>query len=143
VCRRQADWVFLLLKRIAMPKYGLSVFWQGVTGGVEDQESALQAAERELREETGITSSSLHDTGHSVTIPLQPEWVKQYAAGTTGIVEYTFVCVLDTEVKPSLSWEHTEYAWLSFDQAMSRLHYEGNKDALSAVRDWLTRQDKQ
>ncbi len=137
VCKRRGDWGFLLLKRIAMPKYGLPIFWQGITGGVEDTESPRQAAERELLEETGITSSSVHDTGHATTIPMQKEWIKQYSPGTKEIVEYTFVCILDSEIKPQLSLEHSEYAWLSSDEAYGRLHYAGNKVALLTARNWL------
>jgi 8-oxo-dGTP pyrophosphatase MutT (NUDIX family) len=43
---------FLLLRRVAT----LIGFWQGLTGGVEDDEEVLATAQRELWEETGFTT---------------------------------------------------------------------------------------
>ena len=47
-------WEYLLLRRV--PRFG--GFWQGVTGGVDGSEIPLQAAEREVLEETGFSPAS-------------------------------------------------------------------------------------
>ena len=43
---------YLLLKRVA----DRGAFWQGVKGGVENGESLLEAARRELVEETALSA---------------------------------------------------------------------------------------
>ena len=43
---------YLLLKRVT----DRGAFWQGVKGGVENGESLLEAARRELIEETGLSA---------------------------------------------------------------------------------------
>jgi len=121
-----------------MPQYGLPVFWQGISGGVEDDETVDQAAKRELLEETGISGAPVSSVGFSRAFPMQPEWTKQYAPGTTEVVEHTFVCILSEPIEPRLSWEHSEFAWLPYREANELLYYQGNKESLQAVYAWLT-----
>jgi len=45
---------YLILNRFPMPQINLPAFWQGVTGGLEDNETFIEAAIREVHEETGI-----------------------------------------------------------------------------------------
>jgi dihydroneopterin triphosphate diphosphatase len=137
VTREGTEWRFLLMRRVAMPQYGLPIFWQGVSGGVEDDETPDQAAARELFEETGIDGVPLHRVGFTRTLPMQPEWTAQYARGTTEIIEHAFVCILPELVEPKLSWEHSEFAWLPYPEAYDRLRYQGNKESLHAVKTWL------
>jgi dATP pyrophosphohydrolase len=136
------EWKFLLLKRVPMPQYGLPIFWQGISGGVEDNESVEEAAERELMEETKFTGVQLIRVGFIRTIPMQDEWKKQYLAGTKEIIEHTFICILEGMLKPTLSWEHTEFAWLFYMEAFEKLYYDGNRKALEAVYEWLNKQNK-
>jgi 8-oxo-dGTP pyrophosphatase MutT (NUDIX family) len=137
VTRKERNWEYLLLKRIAMPQLDLPVFWQGVSGGVEDSESIFQAAERELLEETGIIGAPLHEIEHVTILPMKTKWEKKYIPGTKEIVEHTFVCILEKALKPMLSGEHSEFAWLSYTEAYDKLHFQGNKVSLSAVLNWL------
>ena len=121
-----------------MPQLSLPVFWQGISGGVEDAETLDQAANRELLEETGIGDVPIYHVGFSRAIPIQREWIKVYPKGTTQIIEHTFVCILPEPIPPKLSWEHTEYAWLQYSDAYDGLYYQGNKESLSAAHTWLT-----
>ena len=68
---------------------------------------------------------------------MQKEWKKQYPPGTKEIIEHTFVCILNSTRELKLSWEHSEYAWLSYDEAYNKLYYQGNKEALAAAKTWL------
>jgi dihydroneopterin triphosphate diphosphatase len=136
------EWKFLLLKRVAMPQYGLPIFWQGISGGVEDNESVEEAAERELMEETKFTGVPLIRVVFIRAIPMQEEWKKQYLPGTKEIIEHTFVCILNGTFEPTLSWEHTEFAWLSYMDALEKLYYDGNKVSLEAVYEWLKKRDR-
>jgi 8-oxo-dGTP pyrophosphatase MutT (NUDIX family) len=56
-----------------MPNLGLSSFWQRITGAAEDNETLIQAAKRELLEETNITTDKLEPVNYSYRIPIQAE----------------------------------------------------------------------
>lgn len=58
-------WEYLLLRRIA----SRGGFWQGVTGGLEEGEDLVKAAERELLEETGLVPSTLEQIDYSYSFP--------------------------------------------------------------------------
>ena len=55
----------LLLRRVAPAD-----FWQSVTGTLGWDETAAEAAAREVREETGLAPTGLRDSGHSETFPI-------------------------------------------------------------------------
>ena len=71
---------------------------------------------------------------------MQREWTRHYPHGTTEIIEHTFICMLPERIKPTLSWEHTEYKWLQYREAYNMMFYQGNKESLSAAYTWLTTQ---
>ena len=45
--------------------------------------------------------------------------------------------VHDAEVRLEPS-EHSEYAWLPFDECLERVHYRGLKDGLRSVQEYIT-----
>jgi len=129
--RADADgWEYLLLKRVPMPKLGLGGFWQGVTGGVEEGESLVNAALRELAEETGFVPSALEAINYSYSFPIQDEWRRYYESGVEEIEEHAFVAFVDQQQEPTISWEHDRWQWCGFSQALKLLTYAGNIEAL-------------
>jgi dATP pyrophosphohydrolase len=106
-------------------------FWQGASGGGEDDETPLAAARRETFEETGLPPTSAFlalDTVEPIpviTFGGSERWgeavfiIKQYCFG---------VLAVQREIK--LSQEHVEYQWLSYEDAYRRLKYDGNRTAL-------------
>lgn len=117
---------YLLLRRVP----GRGGFWQGVTGGVEEGESLAVGAMRELAEETGFVPSALEQADYSYSLPMQDEWRDMYAAGVEEIVEYVFVAFIGGQQEPAMSFEHDEWQWCSFDQALEILIWPGNIEAL-------------
>jgi len=107
-------------------------YWQTVAGGGEGRETPLQAARRELWEETGI------QTAESALLQLQtvePVPVTEFKASPIWgeelyvIPQYCFgVDVGAAEIR--LSAEHSELAWLTYPAALARIHHEGNRTAL-------------
>jgi len=120
----------MLLRRTADPDLGLESFWQGVTGGLEECEDLVQAARRELAEETGFVPSSIEKIEYSYSFPMQDEWKEMYPPGVNEIVEHVFIAFIDGYTEPALSHEHDTWEWCSVDEALGRLKYPGNIEAL-------------
>lgn len=124
---------YLLLKRI--DSHG--GFWQSVTGSLEEGETHLQTAVREVREETGIIchEDELIDLGITNTFEIAPQWRNRYAPGVTHNEERCFALrvnkcevVIDTK-------EHQQYMWADYEQAMSMLYWNSNKRAFAAAKE--------
>ena len=108
-----------------------SEYWQGVAGGGEDGETPLDAAQRETYEECGIPNEATYIKLDSITsIPVyffraSPHWgedvyvIPQYAFG---------VDASGYDLK--LSFEHTDYRWLPYEQARDLLYWHNNKTDL-------------
>jgi dATP pyrophosphohydrolase len=106
-------------------------YWQGIAGGGESNETALEAAKREAYEEAGIPAYSDFlqlDTVEPVPVT---EFTDSHLWGDDVYVipQYCFgVLVNDSPIV--LSREHTEYIWLGYDQAYRQVKYDGNRTAL-------------
>ena len=135
VARHNAsEWQYLLLHRIARA----DDFWQGVTGGVENDETLLQAAGRELEEETGFTPKWLVDLDHSYTFPVADKWRDLYAPGVREIREHVFLAEVPAEADPAIDpREHDAWRWCPFEEALDWLRWPDNRDALRRAHSWL------
>ena len=130
-------WEYMLLRRVANPNLGLEGFWQGVTGGLEEGEDLTQAAKRELAEETGFVPSSLEKIKYSYSFPMQDKWKEMYPTEVNEIVEHVFIAFIDGHTEPTLSYEHDTWGWFSVDQALRKLKYPGNTEALKQCANLL------
>lgn len=113
--------------------------WQFVAGGGEDKETPIEAAVRELREETSINikKEDLIVLDSKATIPVV-NVTGTYTWGKDVFVvpEYAFA-VNATNFQIKLSNEHTEFKWLEYDKAMNNLTYDSNKTALWELNERL------
>lgn len=117
----------LLLRRSNPPDY-----WQSVTGSLEWGESALAAAKRELREETGLSADlDLEDTGLVNAFEIIPPWTEKYAPGTKTNREHVYL--LRLRDRPGIELdvrEHVEYRWLAPADAAALASSSTNRDAI-------------
>ena len=124
---------FLMLER-ASPRG----FWQSVTGSLREGETALQAARRELAEETGIVAEPVA-TGVTNTFPILPEWRPRYAPDVTHNHESVFVLQLDAPREVVLNpAEHVRQVWLPRAEAAARASSWTNRDAILAALPGMT-----
>jgi lipoyl(octanoyl) transferase len=120
-----ADGRVLMLQR--SPERG--GFWQPVTGRIEPGEAALEAARRELREETGA-DVEVHPLGYRHAFGLDPTLVPPKRPGLRVCDETAFWARLPAGFHPRLSDEHVALEWCTPQEAASRPRYVGLRRAV-------------
>ena len=121
----------LLLERVAPPG-----FWQSVTGSLKWDESAADAAARELSEETGLDPAGLTDAHVIRRFPIVPSWRHRYAPEVLENIEHAWYLEVPEPVGIALNTaEHIRFEWLALDAAVERASSWTNREALEALRD--------
>jgi 8-oxo-dGTP pyrophosphatase MutT (NUDIX family) len=127
---RKGDTEVLILHR--SPEQG--GYWHVVAGGVEPGETAVEAAERELHEETGLTAQV--STGIEATeyvYPLTEEPAERQIQYDPSIVQVEVTCFRVTapdDWEPDLDWEHDDHRWCAPDEAFDALRWPATARAL-------------
>ena len=127
------NWEYLLVRRV--PKLG--TFWQGVTGAAEEGETLVQAAKREVLEETGFSPVKLDSIDFTYRYPVLDEWRGAYGPEPTEIVEHVFVGQVEGG-EPVLSWEHDAWISCDADEAANLLKWPENIEALWRCQSFLS-----
>jgi 8-oxo-dGTP pyrophosphatase MutT (NUDIX family) len=123
----------LLVHRV--PKHG--GYWHVVAGGVEPGETAAQAAEREMREETtleaplrsrvAITEYMHVQDGRPAAPPIQSDPL-------IVAVHIDCFCVEASDGwEPTLNWEHDSHRWCSPTAAVRALRWPATAEALGRL----------
>ncbi len=117
----------LLLERRSPPG-----FWQSVTGSLQPRETPAAAAQRELREETGMeTEGRLEDCHTTNRFRIRPEWRARYAPDVGYNTEHVFRLLLPGRLEVRLNpEEHIAYDWVDRGRAAARVASETNRDAI-------------
>lgn len=127
---RKSDSEVLILRRSAEQ----GGYWHVVAGGVEPGETAAEAAERELREETGLVTEAV--AGVKVTeyvYPLTEEPADRRDQHDPSVAEVEVTCFHVTapdDWEPSLDWEHDGHLWCAPEEAFATLRWPGTAQAL-------------
>lgn len=120
----------LLLERIRP-----AGFWQSVTGSLHWDESPLEAARREVREETGIEPHGLRDGRISNTFTILPQWRSQYAPDARENTESVWYLEVPAAGPVRLNPdEHTAYRWLALADAIEQVSSWTNREALLKLK---------
>lgn len=148
---RQPQQVHIFLYRSTENGYEYAVFqrsdaafcWQGVCGGVEDDETPSQSARRELYEEAGITEQRpLYPLQCISYLPLDvfnPKYEQIWGRDVVVVPMYFFAMPFDGEI--ILSNEHTEVRWLTYQEAHDLIFYHDQQIALYELNLRLLRQN--
>ena len=105
--------------------------YQFVAGGGEDNEKPIEAAAREIYEETSVKEVHIMPLTSMAYIPANVISKKHRAlwpSSTIVIPEYAFGFECDSRI--TLSIEHTGLEWMTYNEAISRLTWDSNKTAL-------------
>ena len=122
IFRKNPNLEILMLKVI--PERG--GFWQCVTGKVEEGEDEMDAAFREVREETGIS-------GDKVKHVLKDIYSFDYSTNNKKHeTVFGFEVFPDTEIDmtKNVYMEHTEYAWFSPEKAIEISSFDSQKQSI-------------
>ena len=124
------------LQVLIMERADKAGFWQSVTGSVEGDETPLQAAIREVYEETGLDASkyNLQDWHASNIYEIYPHWRHRYAPNVTQNTEHLFGLELPAPLAIKLTVdEHVRYEWVDWREAATRVFSWTNIDALKRL----------
>ncbi len=106
--------------------------WSFPKGHVEELDTDFfSTAQRELLEETGISEVSLIDGWDSRT---------EYTFSLKGVPtsKQVFWYLAETnQLNVKLSHEHTNYMWLSFDEAIQQVTFDQEVDLLNSAKEYL------
>lgn len=99
---------YLLMYRSDHPTFGIDPDLPG--GTLEDDETLLEAMLREVKEESGVD--------------INAKSTKKIYSGTDYSVHGThyalFITNLDTRPTIVMSWEHSSYEWLDYDEFLKK-----------------------
>ena len=98
--------------------------WDFPKGHIEKDESSVQAALRELKEETGIVDGEI--------LPGFEEHIHYFFKSEGKLIskEVVFFVARTNTSDVKLSFEHKDYMWLPFKDALEKLTYQNAKEVL-------------
>jgi len=99
--------------------------WETVHGHIEPGETPVQAALRELREETGLEPARLYNVS-------RVEAFYRHQTNEIALIP-VFVCVVDARAAVRYSAEHDRAEWLEVREAAARFSWPRERRALDDV----------
>jgi dATP pyrophosphohydrolase len=118
----------LLLRRCSTLKGN----WQMVAGKIEHGEKVVDAAKRELLEETGLIADKLYSA----------DFIETYfdARHDSIFMAPVFLALIEKTQQVVLSpKEHDEYKWLSLPEALNYLDFSGQRMALKHIDEYFVK----
>jgi dATP pyrophosphohydrolase len=111
-------------------------FWQSVTGSIEDGETPIETAYREVFEETGIQLSASHgdiiDCRQIFKYEIREQWRYRYPPGSFLNTEYVFSAQIDPN-QPLRLTEHSAYKWVSKAEAVAQVWSPSNRCVIESI----------
>jgi bis(5'-nucleosidyl)-tetraphosphatase len=105
--------------------------WGASKGHIEKGETLEETTRRELQEETGITDA------HFIEGFKESTSYFFYAEGKRVFKAVTFLLIETHTSEVKLSFEHTGYAWLPFEEALEKVTYKDEKGILKKADEFI------
>ena len=116
---------------LLLNKKGKNNMWQSITGSLQINEKPLDAAKRELFEETGIVSNNIIDCKKEHIFEIYEMWRHKYEEGITHNTEHVFKLELDDIIDIKLdSDEHDSFEWAPRVKAAEKVFSHTNRQAI-------------
>ncbi|MEJ7652528.1 MAG: NUDIX domain-containing protein [Chloroflexia bacterium] len=116
---------YLALKR--MPNLPLGNTWQVVHARIERKETAVRAAVRELKQQTGLTPTGMWNIDY-VNSFFSPEEDVVFLVPSIGVL-------VDNNDDVSLTPEHVSWEWVSSTTALKRFMWVGQRLAIQTLQE--------
>ncbi len=108
-------------------------FWQPITGSIEDGETPLQTAERELIEETG-NHGQPQDLDLHQSFMIESQYLETKYAVPIIASEIGFVVRLDGHAPIHMDAdEHDQFGWFTFAEAYDKIRWTDDREALERL----------
>lgn len=105
--------------------------WQGIAGGVEEGETYLESCKREANEEAGISYDAPVIELKSISTMPVVNVTKEFLWGEEVYLIYEHCFGIDaTNEEIKISHEHKTMEWLTYEDAMKKLKWDSNRNAL-------------
>ena len=125
-----AGWRVLILRRAEGTR--CTGAWEVVHGRIEGDERPEAAAERELREETGLAASRLYN------VTCHPFYLHRFGVVQVAVV---FAVFADSALPLTLGVEHDAAEWVTLEQALERLVWPRSRASLRDIHALLREGD--
>ena len=107
--------------------------WQFPQGGIDEGETPLEAAKRELYEETGIKDQEfpIHNWEFSQEYEIFEHWRYRYPPSVSSNTEHVFSVELPKKIAIKIApKEHKDFKWVPINDAIEMVFSDTNADAL-------------
>lgn len=141
IFRKEDNNIYYLLLHYAASEPGKKGHWGLSKGHVEGGETDEQTMRREVKEETGIEDLKIiNGFKEKEKYFFRRVYGLQGQARETApwVFKLVIFYLAETETKNiKLSPEHTDFEWLSFDQAIKKINYKNSKELLRKANDFV------
>lgn len=117
----------LLRRREGLDRLGGT--WQAVHGGIEPDETAVQAAWREVQEETGVTPEGFWEL----------DYVEVHYSPSQDVLRLVpcFAARLAQDASVRLGPEHDAWCWAPLEDAFQKLVWRSQREALRVLHETI------
>lgn len=115
-------------RKVLLIKHENGGHWAFPKGHVEDGETEVETALREIKEETGLNTDLSTAFRKSVNYSPAPDVMKE--------VVY-FIAFAHTETLEKQDAEVTDFAWMPFNEALQAITYDNDKSILQSAIDFI------
>ena len=133
IFRKEEGKIYYLLLHYPSSAKAKKDYWDFPKGHIDKGEKELDAARREIEEETGLKNVEFVD-GFK-------EWIKYFFKfKEENILKFVVFYLTQTKTEEiKVSFEHAGYKWLPFGEALEQLTFENAKGILKKADDFISR----